>query len=142
MVTVRPCSISAASAMVATNVASAGRRGERQDGEVRRQHAGQAEGQRHQRQQQRSGQAQPGCQQHGHHAAQHDQVAVREVHRTGGVEREHEAERHQRIGHAQRQRVQDELEGDQRGGLVFSGRVLAQDALQGAPVHVEPPRRL
>ena len=42
--------------------------------------------------------------------AEHDKPAMGEVHGPRGVQRQHEAQRHQRIGHAQRQRVQDELE--------------------------------
>jgi hypothetical protein len=46
-----------------------------------------------------------------------------EVDRARGVQRQHEPERDQRIGHAQRQRVEDELKGDQRPGLVFGSGV-------------------
>ena len=87
---------------------------ERQDRDVRREHAGAGQGERDQRQQQETRQAEPRREQHRDRAAQHDEIAMREVDRARGVQREHEAQRHQRIGHAQRQGVQDELDGDQR----------------------------
>ena len=113
MVTVRPCSIIGGE----REGRDEGRLGrpsrQRQDRDVRRQHTGQAERQRDQWQQQEARQAGPGREHDRHGTAQHDQIAMREVDRARGVQRQHEAERDQRIGHAQRQGIEDELEGDQ-----------------------------
>ncbi len=53
-----------------------------------------------------------GDQRGGHDAAEHDELALREVHDAGDVGGEHEAERHQRVDAAGRQAGQQELEED------------------------------
>ena len=125
--TVRPCSMMAASAMVATKVASGGRAA---SGRIATRAAtmpaapsvkatsGNSNGR---------GKAGRLSGDHGDGAAQHDKIAVCEVDRAGGVQGENEAQRHQRIGHAQRRGVEQELNGDQcsrisvRGGRACPG---------------------
>jgi hypothetical protein len=105
---------------------------QRQDRDVSGQHAGKRERQRHQRQQQETRHVEPRREQDRDRAAQHDEVAVREVDGTGRVQRQHEAQRDQRIGHAQRQRVEDELGGDQNG-LSFPSELENHLTLRSGP---------
>ena len=60
--------------------------------------------------------------QHGREAARHHEVALREVHRPGCIQDQHEAEGHQRVGGAEGQDLDQQL----RRGHAVAGVLLGR----------------